>query len=68
MLITVFDTYLTPKVTRSLGLRQDVSDSECSALTYFFMSLAHKNVGPKESYNQDIKEQVTTKNFLKKNT
>ena len=61
MLITVFDTYLTPKVTRSLGLRQDASDSECSALTYFSMSLAHKNVSPKEPYNQDIKEQVITK-------
>ena len=40
MLMTVFD----PKVTRSLGLSQDPSDSECSDLTHFSMSLAHKYV------------------------
>ena len=68
MLITVFDTYLTPKVTRSLSLSKDPSDSEYSALTYFSMSLAHKYVNLKEPYNQDIKEQVTTKNFFKKKT
>ena len=32
------------------------------------MSLAHKYIDLKESYNQDIKEQVTTKNCLKKKT
>ena len=32
------------------------------------MSLANKYVNLKELYNQDIKEQVTTKNFLKKKT
>ena len=32
------------------------------------MSLAHKYVNLKEPYNQDIKEQVTTKNFFKKKT
>ena len=32
------------------------------------MSLAHKYVKLKEAYNQDIKEQVTTKIFLKKKT
>ena len=30
------------------------------------MRLSHKYVNLKESYNQDIKEQVTTKSFLKK--
>ena len=30
------------------------------------MSLAHKCVNLKEPYNQDIKEQVTTNFFLKK--
>ena len=68
MLITVFDTYLTPKVTRSLSLSKDPSYSEYSTLTYFSMSLAHKYVNLKEPYNQDIKEQVTTKNFFKKKT
>ena len=52
------------KVTGSLGLRQDTSDSECSALSYFSLSLAHKYLRLKEP--QDIKEQVTTKTFLKK--
>ena len=32
------------------------------------MSLAHKYVNLKEPYNQDIKVQVTTKNFAKKKT
>ena len=32
------------------------------------MSLSHKYINLKESYNQDIHEQVTTKNFLKKKT
>ena len=32
------------------------------------MSLAHKDVNLKEPYNQDIKDQVATKNFLKKKT
>ena len=32
------------------------------------MSLSHKYINLKESYNQDIHEQVTTKNFLKKRT
>ena len=68
MLITVFETYSTPKVTRSLGLSQDLFDSECSAFTYFSMSLARKYVNLKEPYNQDIKEQVTTIIFLKKKT
>ena len=30
------------------------------------MSLAHKYVNLKESYNQDMKEQVATKNVFKK--
>ena len=30
------------------------------------MSLAHKYVNLKESYNQDIKEQVTTSKIFKK--
>ena len=30
------------------------------------MCLAHKYVNLNESYNQDIKEQVTTENFLKR--
>ena len=55
-IISVFDTYLTPKVTGSLvsslglktqpstywGLNQDPSDSECSALTQFSMNLINK--------------------------
>ena len=48
-----------------MGLNQDPSDSECNALTYFSMSLAHKYVNLKQPYNQDIKEQVTT-NYKKK--
>ena len=32
------------------------------------MSLDHKYVNLKELYNQGIKEQVTSNNFLKKNT
>ena len=66
MLICVWYLF-DPKVTRSLGSSlgpQDYSNSECSAITYFSMSLAHKYVNLK--YNQDIKEQVTTKIFLKK--
>ena len=51
-----------------MGLNQDPSDSECNALTYFSMSLAHKYVNLKEPYNQDIKEPVTAKNVLKKKT
>ena len=54
------------KVTGSLGLSQDPSDSECSTLTHFSMSLAHKYVNLREP--QDIKEQVTTKKVLKKKT
>ena len=49
----------------SLGLSQDLSHSECSALTYFSMSLAHKYLNLKQPFNEDIKEQVTTKFFLK---
>ena len=67
MLISVW-YLLDPKFTRSLGLSQDPFDSECSALIHFFMSLVHKYVYLKEPYNQDIKEQVTTKTFLKKKT
>ena len=57
MLITVLDTRLTP---RSPGV-WDSSDSECSALTHFSMSLAHIYVNLKEP--QDIKEQVTSNFF-----
>ena len=57
-----------PKVTGSLGLNQNPSSSECSALTHFSMSLAHKYANLKHSYNYDIKEQVTTKTFLKEKT
>ena len=32
------------------------------------MCLAHKYVNLNESYNQDIKEQVTTEKFFKKKT
>ena len=35
-----------PKVTGSLGLSWDPSDSECSALTHFSMSLAQKSLFP----------------------
>ena len=54
-----------PRVTRSLGLSQDPSNSECSALIHFSMSLAHKYVNLKVPYNHDIEEQVTTKKNLK---
>ena len=47
-------------------MSQDPSHSDYSALTHFFMSMSHKYINLKESYNQDIQEQVTTKNFLKK--
>ena len=40
----------------NLGLYQDSSDSECSAITHFSMSLAHKYVNLKEAYNLDINE------------
>ena len=56
------------KVTGSLGVSQDPSDSESSASTHFSMSLAHKDINLKEPYKQDIKEQVTTKTFLKQKT
>ena len=59
MLITVFDTHL---ISKSLGFSQDPSNSERSALTHFFMSLAHKYINLKEP--QDIKEQVTSKSFF----
>ena len=52
----------------SLGLSQDPSDSKCSALTHFSMSPAHKYVNLKKAYNQNIKEQVTIKKCLKKET
>ena len=52
----------------SLGLRQDPSDSEYSALTQFSMSLSYKYINLKEPYNQDIKGHVITKIFLKKKT
>ena len=45
-----------PKLTRSLGLNQDPSNSECSALTHFSTSLARKCINLKEPCNQDIKE------------
>ena len=64
ILITVFD----PNVTGNLGLSQDPSDSESSDLTHFSMSLVYKYKYLKEPYNQDIKEQVTTKNFLRRKT
>ena len=59
---------LDPKVQSSTywSLNIDPSDSECSILPHFSMSLTHKYVNLKEPYNQDIKEQVTTKNFFKK--
>ena len=42
--ITMPILFTDPKVTRSLGLNQDPSDSACSPLTLFSMSLAHKYV------------------------
>ena len=66
ILITVFDTYLTPKVTGSLGLSQDLSDSECTVLTHFSMSVAREYVNLKKPYNQDIKVYVTTITFITK--
>ena len=47
-------------------MTQDPSDSECSALTHFSISLASRYINLEEPYNQDIKEQVTTMIFLKK--
>ena len=46
-----------------MKLIEDPSNSECSALNQFAMSLAYKYVNLKEPYNQDIKEQGTTKSF-----
>ena len=59
---------LGPKVQSSTywSLNIDPSDSKCYILTDFSISLTHKYVNLKEPYNQDIKEQVTTKNFFKK--
>ena len=58
-------TSLDPKTQQSTywGFNQDSSDSECSTLTLFSMNLPHKYVNLKKSYNQGIKEQVTTKNI-----
>ena len=56
ILITVFDTYLTPRPPGSWILTHDPFDSECRTLTHFSMSLAQKNGNLKEPYNQDIKE------------
>ena len=58
MLITVFDTW--HQGHQEPGLNQDPSDSECSALTHFSMSLVHKYANLKDYYNRDLKEQVTT--------
>ena len=66
ILITVSDTYLTQR-SPGAWVRAN-SDSECSGLAHFSMSLVHKYLNPKDPYNQFIKEQVTTKQFLKKNT
>ena len=49
ILIILFDT-------GSMGLSQDSSSSECSALTRFSMSLASNYINLKEPFNQDIKE------------
>ena len=71
---------LDPKVTRSLvirlgpksqtsflcGLNEDPSDSECSALIHFSKSLARKQAYLKDSHDQNIKEQISTKNIKKK--
>ena len=79
MLITAFNAYFTPSsvaawyqlwVPRlnqapSGGLSHDPSDSECSALTLFSMTLTHTHVNLKEPYNQDNKELVTNKYFSK---
>ena len=51
---------MTTKVTGSLVLSQDHSDSECSVLTHFSISLARKYVNLKELYKKDIKYYVTT--------
>ena len=53
---------------RLQGLSKISSDSECSVLTHFSMGLTYKYVNLKEPYNQNKKEQVITKNFLKKKT
>ena len=66
ILITVFGTYLTQR-SPGAWVRAN-SDSECSGLAHFSMSLVHKYLNPKDPYNQFIKELVTTKKFLKKNT
>ena len=46
------------KVTRSLGLIQKASNSKCSVLTYFSMSLAHKYINLKDPYLQDPRDSV----------
>ena len=48
-----------------MGLSQDSSNSECTVLIHFSMSLTHKYANLKEPYNQDIKEHVATKNSKK---
>ena len=63
---TNFEPLFKGSVTNPMLTNPSVS--ECSALTHFSMSLDHKYVNLKEPYNQDIKEQVTTINFLKKKT
>ena len=79
MLITAFNAYFTPSSVGAWyqvwvprlnqapngGLNQDPSDSECSALTLFSMTLTHTHVNLKEPYNQDNKELVTNKYFSK---
>ena len=46
---------------RLVGFEPNHSDSECSTLTHFSKSLANKKANLKQPYNQDVKEQVTTK-------
>ena len=59
MLITVFDTYLTPMSPGASVWGNTLQILNSSTLTYISMSRAHKYLNLKEHHNQDIKEQIT---------
>ena len=71
MLITAFDTYLTPRspgawVWAKILLFLNVAPFPLVwSITHISMNLADKYVNLKEPYNQGTKEQVTTKGFWK---
>ena len=68
ILITVSDTYLIPRSPGEWVWPKTLPILNVADLLTPPLILTCKYVNLKEPYNQDIKEQVTTKNFLKKKT